>query len=78
MNTSELIQVEIDYAIEKYGHFNSSHEAYAVLIEEVDELWHEVKKKNSDVLRMKEELIQIAAVAIRFHDELENDKIKFK
>jgi len=76
VNTNEIIKAEIDYALETYGHFNSSHEAYAVLIEEVEELWHEIKKKKSDVLRMKEELIQISAVAIRFHDELENNEIK--
>jgi NTP pyrophosphatase (non-canonical NTP hydrolase) len=48
--------------------FNSAHEGYAVLLEEVDELWEEVRKKKSvrSKKRMEEECIQIAAMAIRF------------
>ena len=46
---------------------NSAHEAYAVILEEVDELWDEVKKKRAlrSKRAMREELIQIAAMAIR-------------
>lgn len=47
--------------------YNSSHEAYAVLQEEVDEFWGEVCKKSSERSpgAMRAELIQVAAVAMR-------------
>lgn len=38
---------EADRAREKFGYFSSLREAYAVLLEKVDELWCEVKKKQS-------------------------------
>lgn len=47
---------------------NSAHEGYAVLKEEVDELWDDVKanKKPESVV----EAIQVAAMAIRYAAEL--------
>ena len=54
-------------ATEKNGPFNSLHEGYAVLLEEVDELWEEVKKKkvNRSKAAIAEECSQIAAMAYR-------------
>lgn len=46
--------------------FNSAHEGFAVLVEEVDELWNEVKKREHDPVAMRKEAIQVAAMAIRF------------
>lgn len=51
---------ETERIIEQYGMFNSAHELYAVLQEEVDEFWDSVKINNPD----EYELIQVAAVAI--------------
>lgn len=47
---------------------SSAHEAYGVLLEEVDELWDHVKTKQSkrDLDAMRKEAIQVAAMAIRF------------
>lgn len=47
---------------------NSAHEGYAVLLEEVEELWDEIKKKPSkrSTEAMQEEATQVAAMAIRF------------
>lgn len=42
---------------------SSPHESYAVLLEEVEELWHEVKAENRE--RAREEAMQVAACAIR-------------
>lgn len=60
------------YAAERrYPSFNSAHEGYAVLLEEVDELWEEVKKnpKTRSKAAMRAEAIQVAAMALRFiHD----------
>lgn len=35
---------EAEKALAKYGHFNSTHELYGVLMEEVEEFFDEVKK----------------------------------
>ena len=65
-----LNEVEQEYlkATAKFGKFNSAHEGYAVILEELEELKTEVfkKKQNRDIDRMRKEAIQIAAMAIRF------------
>lgn len=80
----EQIEAEANAAKEKYGAFNSTHEGYAVLKEEVDELW-EVIKQNTErrygtpevkAAKLIPELIQISAVALRMATELYNNEIK--
>lgn len=48
--------------------YNSAHEGWAVMLEEVDELWDEVRKKrkNRDPENMREECVQIACCALKF------------
>jgi hypothetical protein len=60
--------VELEGATSKFPAFNSAHEGFGVLKEEVDELWDEVKKKQGarDIERMRKEAIQVAAMALRF------------
>lgn len=55
-------------ATEKHGLFHSAHEGWAVLYEEVDELWEEVRKKraNRNADDMYRECVQIAAMALKF------------
>lgn len=57
----------------KYPLFNSCHEGYAVILEELDELWDEVKKCKHDAKNLKAEALQVAAMAIKFIISLEND-----
>ena len=62
---------EYGKAANKYPAFNSTHEGYAVIAEELDELWDKVKLnkgiKGNELMR--QECIQIAAMAVRFiHD----------
>lgn len=56
---------EVLRAMDKHGGMNSSHEAFAVILEELEEFWEEVKKKEPDPLRMAEELTQTAAMCVR-------------
>ncbi len=52
--------------------FNSAHEGFAILLEEVDELkahvW--VNQKRRDLPAMRKEAIQVAAMALRFAAEV--------
>lgn len=59
------VENEVIQATSKYGPFNSTHEGFGVLKEEVDELWEEVKA-NAGVIRLREEAVQVAAMGIRF------------
>ena len=63
-----LVLNELDSAMEKFPLFNSSHEGYAVILEEMDELWDEVKnnKNPKSIVNQKKEAIQIGAMAIKF------------
>ncbi|HXQ37290.1 MAG TPA: hypothetical protein VN843_24990 [Anaerolineales bacterium] len=64
----KTVKDEFEHAIGKYPEMASLHEGYAILLEEVDELWDEVKKKPSkrDEDKLRGEAIQVAAMALRF------------
>lgn len=63
---------ELRRARSMHKQMNSAHEAYSVILEELDEFWDEVKKKRThrSDLRMASELIQIAAMAMRARIDL--------
>ena len=60
---------EVERAQQKHPTpMRSGHEGYAILKEEVDELWAEIKADRDDELTRKE-AVQVAAMAVRFlHD----------
>jgi len=60
----------------KVGPYHSVHEGYAVMLEEFDELWDEVKLKDKNYIRMYNEATQVACTAIRFMELI--DKLKEK
>ena len=64
----ELVVNELNNANDKFSLFNSSHEGYAVILEELDELWDEIKNNKHPMssVNQKKEAIQVAAMAIKF------------
>ena len=71
-NEPEVLQVvdELNRAMKQHGPMRSPHEGWAVLYEEVDELWDEVRAKEHDLEKMKKEARQAAAMALRFMIEV--------
>ena len=65
--TMTAIEAEIHRAVSLHGPMKSLHEGYAVILEEMDELWDQVKLKAKlqDPKSIREEAIQIAAMAAR-------------
>lgn len=67
----ESVLQELARAFAKFPPFHSTHEGYAVILEELDELWTEIKANTpyEPTNRMYKEAIQVTAMAIRFvHD----------
>lgn len=62
------MKIELMAAMEKFPKFNSAHEGFAVLKEEVDELWDEVKTNQSmrNPNHMQKEALQVSAMGLRF------------
>lgn len=58
-------------ARKKFAPFNTAHEGYAVLLEEVEELWEAVRGHRcpENLARMRAEAIQVAAMALAFVEE---------
>lgn len=55
---------ELDEATKRFGPMRSTHEGYAILREEVDEMWDAIKANDTNHARA--EAVQVAAMAIRF------------
>jgi hypothetical protein len=69
------VAAEIAKARAKHGPMNSLHEAYAVILEELDEFWEEVRawrgsKGDTDRVKARKELVQVAAMAMRAAEDL--------
>lgn len=56
---------EVMKAMEKHRPMNSLHEGKAVIEEELDELWDEIKERRPDLVEVRKESIQVAAMAVR-------------
>ena len=63
---------ELERAQTVYPPMHSCHEGYAVLLEEVHELWDEIRasKGLAGNLRIRSEAVQVAAMALRFIGDL--------
>ena len=85
---ADLAIAEATASNTKFGEYNSLHEAWAVLFEEVDELKDEMRKKQIEEpiefyhpemrspTAIKKEAIQIAAVALRIAQDAERMAMK--
>lgn len=62
------VDAEILRAVNKFPPYATPHEGYAIILEELDELWDEVKKQHKDRSKeqMRKEAMQVACTAIRF------------
>jgi len=60
MTIYQKIEQEIERAREKFPPFHSQHEAYAVILEELDEFWECVKHDQDGY----KELVQVAAMCV--------------
>jgi hypothetical protein len=57
---------EVERAEAKFAPFNSGHEGYAVIKEELDELWEHVKGNTAYSVEAYNEAKQVAAMGIRY------------
>lgn len=81
-NTINDVMAELARARGKFGKFNNAHEGYAVILEEVEELWADVRTNPQKAYpeaidpqqrhrtKMRAEAIQIAAMAVRFAEDV--------
>lgn len=60
------VAAELSRAMGKFGAMRGPHEGYAVILEELDELWDEIKRRDLDPVAMRKEAVQLAAMALRF------------
>lgn len=70
MTFPELQRAELTRAQAKHPPLKSAHEGYAVILEELDEVWEHVKAKRQDLPAMRRELFQVAAMAQRMAEEI--------
>lgn len=68
--TADILDEWYKATTKLFPKFNSGHEGYAVILEELDELWLEVQANKGDPrernAKMYKEAKQVAAMAIRF------------
>ena len=57
---------EVLLAQHRFAPFASPHEAWAVIREEVDELWERVKANDGRGTEARDEATQVAAMAVRY------------
>ncbi len=64
----QAVEAELAQAQLRFPPMHSAHEGYAIILEELDELFEHIRCKQGMRLvhEMKREAIQIAAMAIRF------------
>jgi len=72
MKFNNLVREELKRARRKHGPILSIHEGYAVILEELDEAWNEVKKQTEErnLNNLLKELIQVSAMAQKMAEDV--------
>lgn len=72
MTFAELVAQELATAREHHEPWHSPHQAYALILEELDEFWEQVRLKRTlrSQDKMLQELVQIASCAQRAAEDL--------
>lgn len=62
------VELELRHALSLHPRMTSVHEGYAIILEELDELWQEIKLKSlyRSQEKMRKEAIRVASMAVRF------------
>ncbi|HDZ13568.1 hypothetical protein LCGC14_0601740 [marine sediment metagenome] len=76
MKTVNIVLNELESARQKHPQFETAHHGYAVIKEEVDEMWDAIKA--DDMPQAIKESYQVAAMAIRFIEDLSHKLAKVK
>jgi hypothetical protein len=72
------IKREVMRAARKHPAMNSPHEGYAVILEELDELWEHVKSDTGKSVAAGFEALQVAAMGVRYlNDVLPRDTLPY-
>lgn len=66
MTYSDLLDTEMRHAFNKFGPYHNGHEVYGVLAEELAEFFDHVRDNTANGPEAAYELIQLAAVALRY------------
>jgi hypothetical protein len=69
---NHLVRLELEHAMNKHAAFLTTHHGYAVILEELDELWDAIKQDNRQ--QALKEAAQVAACAIRFIADLGDER----
>ena len=72
MSFLDDMRIELNNAESKFPPYHSYHEAYAVILEELDEFWEIVRQQDNDrdPINARKELLQIAVTAWRAAKDL--------
>lgn len=69
-----MVESEVFRARRKHEGMKTPHEGYAVILEELDELWELVKADNAVGQAARSEALQIAAMAVCYILEVARDE----
>ena len=64
-DTYQELAQRVEDVAELYGEYNSLHEAFSVLLEEVGELGQEIYARERNIGRIRAEAMDVAVVALR-------------